>query len=340
MRFLKILGVLILVVIALLMILMLTLPSSQQIKRTITINASAHEVYEYLIKLENFKTWTAWGQGDSTVRNVITGKDGELGSYNSWSGDATKAGKGKIEITGLEMNREIEHIISFYNPEQVDTKSEFDLLAVNGQTKLSWQYEINTPRPFNILNLFNRLEKSIGKDVDQGLRNIKLAVEGKNKSGKKIEYLPQTMNFPATSYATVRQTITMQEIPLFYQQQLPKLYSALSSKNIVPGVPTSLYFSWNEKAGNTDMAAALAIPTENIDFDDSIQVIQLPGSKALYVDYFGPYDKSMTAYNALDKYVADKKWVQKPPVIEQYLNDPQVVKDSSKWHTKIIFLLE
>ena len=340
MRFLKILGVLILVVIALLMILMLTLPSSQQIKRTISINASARDVYEYLIKLENFNTWTAWGQDDSTVRHVISGKDGELGSFNTWSGDPTKAGKGKIEITGLENNREIEHIISFYNPEQVDTKSEFDLLALNGQTKLSWQYEINTPRPSNLLNLFNRLEKSLGKNIDQGLRNIKLAVEGKNKQVKKTAYEPRSMNFPATSYAAIRQTVKMEEISSFYQQHLPKLYAALGSKNIVPGLPTGLYFTWNEKAGNADMAAALAIPAENVGFNDSIQVIHLPGSKALYVDYFGPYNNSMPAYDALDKYVADNKWVQKPPVIEQYLNDPQVIKDSSKWHTKIIFLLE
>ena len=87
---------------------------------------------------------------------------------------------------------------------------------------------------------------------------------------------------------------------------------------------------------------AIGIPVVNADGfrSDSFEVVQVPASKALYADYFGPYDQSMDAYGAIDKYLATHGLEQKYPIIEQYYNNPQLEKDSSKWQTRIIYLVK
>jgi effector-binding domain-containing protein len=89
-----------------------------------------------------------------------------------------------------------------------------------------------------------------------------------------------------------------------------------------------------------DVAAAIPV-AEDSKFENAlIHVMELPASKALSLDYYGDYKKSQDAYLSLDKYIAEKGLKKKLPMIEQYLNDPEVEKDTAKWHTRIIYLVE
>lgn len=174
MKVIKTLGVLLLVVIAIVMILMLILPTRQVVTKSIMINAKPADVYEYLARLNNFNKWAIWNNAtsDSTIRHNITGTDGTLGATSTWLGE--EAGEGKIEITSLEINQEIEHAITFIRPDKRDAKSEFDLEPMAGnRTKVIWTFEIATPRPGNIFNLFSNLEVRMGDAFEEGLTNLK-----------------------------------------------------------------------------------------------------------------------------------------------------------------------
>lgn len=95
MKIIKQLAILLLVVIAIALILVLVLPVKQKTERSITINAPVTEVYNYLLKLENFNKWSVWSRNDSTIKNTITGTDGTPGAVNTWIGDAALSGEGK-----------------------------------------------------------------------------------------------------------------------------------------------------------------------------------------------------------------------------------------------------
>ncbi|HEX7905895.1 MAG TPA: SRPBCC family protein, partial [Chitinophagaceae bacterium] len=170
MKIIKTIGILLIVVVAIVMIIMLILPAKQHIERTITINAPVAKVYQYLTSLENFNKWTVWGRNDSTLKNTITGTDGSLGAINAWSGDPELSGEGKIEVTSLEINKEIAHAITFLKPRQMNAHSEFDLEEINGHTRVRWQIDIATPRPRNILNLFSNMDKKMANDFALGLQ--------------------------------------------------------------------------------------------------------------------------------------------------------------------------
>ena len=340
MKLLKTLGVLLLVALAIAMILMLIMPTKQHIERSITINAPAAVVYEHLTKLDNFNKWSAWNRNDSSIRNTISGTDGTLGAINKWSGHPDISGQGEIKIASLQINREVEHEITFLQPNAMNAKSQFDLEDLNGQTKVRWQFDIATPRPWNIFNLFSSMDKKMGNDFEDGLRNLKAMIEQGRTAVKEKKYEVVPMNFPTTNFLYFRQEVKWGDIPSFYAMYMPRLLSLVTSNSITPGIPSGLYYKWDEKNQLADMAVALPILKGALAVDDSAGTVDIAGSKAVYVDYYGAYDKSAAAYKSIDRYLEDNKLKQKSPVIEQYITDPQIEKDTSKWLTRIIFLVE
>ncbi len=341
MKFLKSLGILLLIIFAIATILTIALPIKQKTERSMIINASPAVVYEYLSRLSNFKKWSVWNQQDSTLVNSITGTDGTLGAVNSWKGDPELSGEGKMQITSLEINQEIEHQITFISPRKLNATSEFDLLEVNGQTKVIWTFEVSTPRPWNIANLFSSMDDKLGSDFDKSLLNLKTLLEKNSPplaSHKSYEVLP--MNFPSTSYAVRRQLLKWHEMTNFFDQHLPYLYEQAMQAKATAGSPSGLFYVWDEQNQQADLSAAMPVAQGTSFSDTSIKIVDLPGSKAVYVNYYGAYDKVNQAYTSLGEYLAANNLKRKPPVIEQYITGPRLEKDTSKWLTKVIFLVE
>lgn len=154
------------------------MPTSQTIKRSITINAPASIIYKHLSRLENFSKVSIWSQQDSLLKYSFFGKDATTGAYATWKGDPEISGEGKIEITGMEMDRKISHAISFTKPQKGNAQSVFDVIATApSTTEVSWTFKVTTPRPSNIFNLFFSLDKQMGSDFEKGLAALKLAME-------------------------------------------------------------------------------------------------------------------------------------------------------------------
>jgi hypothetical protein len=156
------------------------MPVSQKITRSITINASADTLYSELIKLENFNHFSVWGGQDSSLKYTLSGTDGTVGASSAWKGSPEISGEGMITIAALEVNKKVAHTISFSQPKKGTAKSSFLLTEKEkNTTELTWDFEMVTPRPWNIFNLFFSLDKQMGSDFEKGLAAIKLAMEAK-----------------------------------------------------------------------------------------------------------------------------------------------------------------
>ena len=57
----------------------------------------------------------------------------------------------------------------------------------------------------------------------------------------------------------------------------------------------------------------------------------------MVIDYYGDYDQTGKAHDAMEKYLKDRNILFNPPVVEEYVTDPGEEKDPSKWLTKIIY---
>lgn len=98
--------------------LSMLMATHQKVERSIVINSSAATVYDQLIKLENFHTFSVWSQQDSSAEYKLNGVDGTVGASTSWIGSPEISGEGKIEIIALEKNRKIVHDFNFTKPKK------------------------------------------------------------------------------------------------------------------------------------------------------------------------------------------------------------------------------
>lgn len=320
--------------------LSMLMPVSQTVERTITVNAPASLIYQQLVKLENFNKYSVWGQGDPSAKYTLTGKDGTVGAASSWTGDPEISGDGKIEITGLEANKKVNHRLIFTQPKKGSAESSFILNEINGTTSVTWHFELATPRPWNIFNLFYSLDKKMGKDFDEGLSLLKTGIEKMNGTETKETFAVEEMNFPATSFAIVRQKVKWPDLLPFFAEHLPLVAQEANNAGVTPGTASGLIYEWDEKNQLADIAAAVPVPADTKISSPIVLVVNLPASKAISVTYKGAYDKSPAVYASLKKYMADNKLKENSPSIEQYLIGPANEKDTAKWLTKVLYLVE
>lgn len=157
--------------------------TSQKVERSIVINTPASDIYNELIKLENFHKFSVWSQQDSSAVYTFSGIDGTVGATTSWKGSPLISGEGKIEITALEPDRKIVHDLSFTQPKKGTAKSKFKLSQTEkSSTTVEWIFELSTPRPWNIFNLMYSLDEKMGADFENGLKSLKTIIELKDST--------------------------------------------------------------------------------------------------------------------------------------------------------------
>jgi effector-binding domain-containing protein len=340
MKFLKPFFFFLLAVLAVTAVLSLLMPTKQKIERSITINAPAAIIYQQLIKLENFNKYSVWSQRDSAVKYTLSGTDGTVGGATSWTGDPEISGDGKIEIVSLEENKMIKHKLSFSKPKKGTAESAFTLKETNGVTTVTWNFDLATPRPWNIFNLFYSLDKKMGPDFEESLATLKTIIEKINGTPVAKTYDVQLMNFPATTFAIIRQQVKWIDLLSFFEEHLPIVYQEAQNANATPGTASGLIYEWDEKNQQADIAAAVPVAAGTKIDNPIVQATNIPASKAVFVNYSGAYDKMPDAYNSIRQYLSDNKLKAKTPSIEQYFAGPSNEKDTAKWITKIVFLVE
>ncbi len=137
-------------------------------------------------------------------------------------------------------------------------------------------------------------------------------------------------------YVAHRDTVKFNDISAFFQEYLPAIYTRIQTAGVpMTGAPSGLYWWWNEQ--EADMAAAIPV-AEAGDFAPFV-VVPVTAAEALTVDYFGPYEGLEGAHQAVEKYMEAHDYDPAQLVIEEYLTDPTTQPDTSKWLTKVYYVL-
>jgi len=73
--------------------------------------------------------------------------------------------------------------------------------------------------------------------------------------------------------------------------------------------------------------------------DGNIVAAEVKTGKYLMTQYFGNYDNSNKAHEALVKYAKDNSIKISDAPLEFYITDPSTEKDTAKWQTDIYYLI-
>lgn len=182
MKFLLKLIIVVLSIVAILLIVALFVDGNYSVSRSIEIERSQADVAEYITHLENQKEYSVWYKKDPALQLSTSGTDGTVGFISRWSSKNDEVGKGEQEITKIIDEVGIDTEIRFKEPMELTSNASIRTTALhNTKCSISWTFYGETPYPFNLMALFIDMEKEIGPDLENGLKNLKVILESEKK---------------------------------------------------------------------------------------------------------------------------------------------------------------
>lgn len=339
MKSLKIVGIILGVLVLVYLLLCVFGPKKIDVERSIDIMAQTPAVHGQVADFKNWPNWSPWHNIDSTMKVELSDPSFGQGATMTWTSE--NAGNGGQEI--LEVNAGLVRTkleISGWQPSYAD----FMLEQIDEKTAhVTWTMK-GDPLPFLLrgMLLVMGMNEAIGKDYEKGLANLKTYVESNpvEMAPKYNGYEIQEIQFPATTYAAVRNRMPWSDIQNFFAEKYGMIQVAMEKNKLeAAGAPCGLYYEWDETSSMTDLAAAIPV---NVDANlgDPIEMVELSGGKALLINYYGGYAGSAQAHYAMDVYLKVHNLNMRMPVLEEYVTDPGTEPDSNKWLTRIYYFVE
>lgn len=152
----------------------LMLPSTYEVKRQVSINASAPEVYANIVNLKAWREWSVWYERDPNMKVTFSGPDSNVGMKSSWLSETE--GNGVMTLTQVNENQMVEYDLQF--PDMgFGSVGVLTLQEENGGTLVVWTNtgEIGYNPIFRYFGLM--MDGMIGPDFEAGLANLKEKLE-------------------------------------------------------------------------------------------------------------------------------------------------------------------
>jgi uncharacterized membrane protein len=173
----KILVVLILLL-SIVLIAAYFMPKTYAVEREITINKPVDSVFNYVKYLKNQNQFSVWANIDPKMKSTYKGTDGTVGAISAWESNVKDVGVGEQEITKIIPGKRLEFALRFKKPMDDTAVGFLSTESVTGnQTKVKWGINGVIPYPMNIMLPMLKMDKMIGKDLQQGLENLKAQLE-------------------------------------------------------------------------------------------------------------------------------------------------------------------
>jgi hypothetical protein len=181
MKFLKKLGFTLLALLALILIVALFVNGEYSVRKTVEINRSSDDVFEYVSLLKNQDEYSVWAKMDPNMKKTFTGTDGKVGFISAWDSDNEEVGKGEQEITKIIDGERIEMELRFIEPFEANDNGFINTESIgDNKTKVTWGFDGKIGYPWNLM-LFMDMEGMLGPDLQEGLDNLKEILESEQE---------------------------------------------------------------------------------------------------------------------------------------------------------------
>lgn len=312
--------IVVLALVAIYFILAIIGPSDYKISRSTKIGADVSVVFDQTSVYTNWAAWSPWAKLDPNAKYEVS--DTEM----SWDGNPENVGKGKMETTKLEPNKEFLYDLTFIEPWQMVSHGGFTYEQDGDSVLLTWfdQGEFGFfSRP---MMLFMDLEAQIAPQFEQGLADIKSICESM-KSAPEIEIVEMEVESKSILFVNEKVSLTQDDV----SGKIGAAYGEIGALMGVAGVemtssPLAITnaFSLEEMTWDFDCAIVAEMP-EGTELSGRIQSDTTYAGKVVRATHVGPYEQSVVTYNAIDAYIKEKGLEQNGRSWEEYIDDPTEV---------------
>lgn len=314
-------------------------PSEVKASRSTEIEAPASAIYGNVSDFKNWKDWMPWYKDNPDMTFEFEEQTAGVGAGYSWKSE--NAGNGSMKILEAEQNKSMKTEIDFEG--MGISYGSWNFEPVGDKTKVTWGMHSSEPLPFLIRGFLklSGMQGQLDGDFDKGLASLKEIVEAQVKSlpTSYDGYEVALINLPETTYVGAQREIGMVEMQAFFASSFGAAMGTVATNKLeMVGMPTACFYSWDEKGGKTDLFAGVPVNKAPEIMKEGIKIVTIPAGKALNIDYYGDFSGSAKAHEAMDKYISQRGWTATYPVLEQYVTDPTIEPDTSKWLTKVTYM--
>ncbi|MGE0566685.1 MAG: SRPBCC family protein [Bacteroidia bacterium] len=310
-------------------------PSKIKVERDVIIKAEMGTLIKALTDFKFFHdSWSPWTKRDPNMKTTYTGNPGEPGHFFKWESEKDSVGSGSMTFDGIKGDT-INATLRFDG--MGDSKVYYITTEAEGGVKVIWGMMFDIGFFGRAPMLFMDMDKMVGPDYEEGLKNLKQVMESqKAAAGKSYEIAE--VQWEARTYIGRKGLLKFQDMEAFFGENYPKLAKYLTDNKMeMIAAPSAIYFTFDEEKMETECAAVMAVSDASKVKD--WEVFSIPASKVLVIDYYGAYDKSAEAHYAMDAYMKEKG-LEQSFVIEEYVTDPSTVSDPSQILTKIYYVVK
>ncbi|PWT95524.1 MAG: polyketide cyclase [Bacteroidetes bacterium] len=176
-KVLKVVGLLLLAIIAFVLIAGLFISRSYHFQKEITTNAPQEKVWGYVSDFKQMDKWSPWKDKDPNIQLSYDGQDGAVGSTYSWVGNKD-VGSGSQTLTKSDPPHRIDTHLHFLKPFDAQADAFITLDGENNATKVTWGFDSKYPYPLNgVMKMFMNMDKAMNDEFGSGLNKLKTLAE-------------------------------------------------------------------------------------------------------------------------------------------------------------------
>jgi uncharacterized protein YndB with AHSA1/START domain len=173
---LKIIGIVIVVLLAGVLALAATKPDSFRVERSTSIKAPPEKIFPLINDFHRWGAWSPFEKLDPAMRRRLGGAESGEGAVYEWEGNS-QAGKGRMEIVESTPPSKVSIKLDFLKPFESHNTADFTLEPTADSTRVTWA--MHGPNVFlgKVMSVFVSMDDMIGKDFEAGLANLKTVAE-------------------------------------------------------------------------------------------------------------------------------------------------------------------
>jgi len=327
MKALKIIGIVLLVLVALFLIVATFLPSKLEITESMVINKPASLIYKQVNNFQNWTAWSPWQEMDPEMKSTYEGPKEGVGAKTIWT--SKKSGNGSMTI--LE-SVPYSKVISALEIGMAGASNSFEFKEQKGGTEVTWG--VNMPKlSYPVERFAGLMMPAMMKPIfDKGLNNLKQLTEAMPDPPAL-----QITQIPEKAVLSVIDSCNWSDIEKKMGQMFGEIMDLQKkAKFEFTGAPMTRYLKWDE--ANKFAVFEDCVPVDReVKGKGRVQYKILPATRAVMGTHFGAYDKTMFLYTALDEFIKENNLVETGGPIEEYITDPMSQPDTAKWQTNVYF---
>jgi hypothetical protein len=174
-KFITIVAIAIVVLIAVILIYASTKPDTFHVERSINIKVSPEKIFPFINDFHLWDAWTPYNK-DPAMKKTYSGSNSGKGAHYAWEGNK-QVGQGEITITDTTPPSQLVFDLHMIKPFEGRNVATFTLAESGNTTKVTWCIDDEHKLMQKTIALFVNLDNVIGKDFEVGLARLKAVAE-------------------------------------------------------------------------------------------------------------------------------------------------------------------